>query len=166
MEGPLSISVPGLVYGWQLAYEKYCSLSLESIFEPAIDQAENGFPITELLANEILGNEYLRKVNTSKAVFTLDDLPLKTGNVLLQKNLAKTFIRLSRKGLLDFYNGEIGSQIISFIKSNKGCLTEEDFQNHTSIIQPPIRTRYKDFEIYEAPPNSSGHVLLLSLIHI
>lgn len=163
MEGPLSISVPGLVYGWQLAYEKYCSLSLESIFEPAIDQAENGFPITELLANEILGNEYLRKVNTSKAVFTLDDLPLKTGNVLLQKNLAKTFIRLSRKGLLDFYNGEIGSQIISFIKSNKGCLTEEDFQNHTSIIQPPIRTRYKDFEVYEAPPNSSGHVLLQEL---
>ena len=163
MTGILSVSVPALVDGWISAHEKYGSLSLSEVFAPAIDLALNGFPTSYVLAKAIAADPLICEFPTSRAVFSLDGRPLQPGEILYQKDLGRTFQRIVDGGADAFYRGEIARALVRFSEEQEGLLTEADFAQCRSRWEEPICTDYRGYTVYEAPPNSSGHVLLQEL---
>ena len=163
MKGILSMSVPGLLRGWVEAHRRYGALTLAQVLEPAIDLADNGFPVTHTLAASIAADTLLCEFPTSRAVFTRDGRPLAPGQVLYQRDLARTFQRIAAEGDAVFYEGEIARAIVRFSEEQGGLLTLQDLANCRARWQDPIATTYRGYTVYEAPPNSSGHVLLQEL---
>ena len=162
-KGILSVSVPGLVHSWLDAHDKYGLLPLEEVLSPAINLAENGFPVTHYLSRAISSDTLLCEFPTSKAIFTKNDKPLKPGEILFQRDLAKTLTMIAEGGREAFYQGPIARSLVEFSNHLGGLLTDNDFRDCSARWQQPISTKYKGFDIYEAPPNSSGHLLLQEL---
>ena len=163
LNGILSVSVPGLVDAWLATHEKYGTLSLAEIFAPAIDLAENGFPVSHVVARSIATNSLLCQFPTSRAVFTRDGVPLAPGQMLYQRDLARTFQAIVDGGRDAFYQGEIAEALVKFSQDQGGLLSLKDLADCRSRWQEPISTDYRGHTVYEAPPNSSGHVLLQEL---
>ena len=161
--GILSVSVPGLVDSWLAAHQRYGSLSLSQVFAPAIDLADNGLPVSHVLSRAIAGNRLLCEFPTSRAVFTRDGVPLQPGQAMYQKDLARTFRAIVDGGRDAFYEGEIAKAIVEFSEKQDGLLSLKDFADCRSRWQEPISTTYRGHTVYEAPPNSSGHILLQEL---
>ena len=166
MKGVLSASTPGLLDSWLTAHEKYGSLSLSQALAPAIDLAENGFPISHILAQAIAAEPSPGQFPTSRAIFTRDGRPLQPGQTLYQKDLARTFQAIVSGGRDVLYGGDLGQALVKFIQDQGGLMTLQDLADCRAQWQEPIHTGYRGYTVYEAPPNSSGHVLLqeLSLI--
>jgi gamma-glutamyltranspeptidase/glutathione hydrolase len=162
-KGVLSMSVPGLVNSWIDVHEKYGTLSLYEIFESAIDLAENGFPVTYYLSNTIASDNLLCEFPSSAAIFTNNGSPLKPGQIIYQKDLANTLRLIATEGRDIFYQGDIAKAVVDFVQDQGGLLSMKDMKDCSSRWQEPISTTYRGHTIYEAPPNSSGHVLLQEL---
>ena len=164
MKGILSVSVPGIVDGWLMAQARYGALTLEQVFEPAISLCENGFPISYKFAASLRG-EHGRFASDAytKAIFTDNGKPYAAGSILYQKDLAQTFRKIAAEGRETFYEGEIAKAIAAFSKAYGGLLTEADLADCHARWVEPIHTNYRGYEVYEMPPNSSGHVLLQEL---
>ena len=163
MKGVLSASTPGLLDAWLTVHEKYGSLSLSQALAPAIDLAENGFPVSHVLAQAIAAEPMLGRLPASRAIFTLDGRPLQAGQVLYQKDLARTFQAIVAGGRDVFYGGDVGRALVQFIQDQGGLMTLQDLADCRAQWQEPIHTGYRGYTVYEAPPNSSGHVLLQEL---
>ena len=163
MKGILSVSVPALVDGWLSAHERYGRLSLAEVFAPAMDLATNGFPTSHVLAKAIAADPLICEFPTSKAVFGHDGRPLQPGEILYQRDLGRTFQDIVDGGKNAFYRGKIAHSLVRFSQEQGGLLTEADFAQCRSRWEAPICTSYRGYTVYEAPPNSSGHVLLQEL---
>ena len=163
MKGILSVSVPGLLDSWLCSHAKHGSLSLAEVMAPAIDLAANGFPTSHVLSQAIAADPLLCSFPTSSAVFTKDGRPLKPGEILRQQDLARTFQAIVNGGRDAFYQGEIARAIVKFSEEQGGLLTMKDFADSHCRWQQPISTTYHGYTVYEAPPNSSGHILLQEL---
>jgi gamma-glutamyltranspeptidase/glutathione hydrolase len=163
MKGILSVSVPALVDGWLSAHEKYGRLSLAEVFAPAMDLATHGFPTSHVLAKAIAADPLICEFPTSKAVFSHDGRPLQPGEILYQRDLGRTFQDIVDGGKNAFYRGKIARSLVRFSQAEGGLLTEADFAQCRSRWEEPICTSYRGTTVYEAQPNSSGHVLLQEL---
>ena len=163
LKGILSTSVPALLRSWTEAHEKYGRLSLSEVFEPAIELADEGFPVSHTVADAIAADELLCEFPTSAAIFTRDGRPLRAGEILYQKDLAQTFREIADEGADVFYEGEIAQAIVRFSESQGGLLTMKDLADFRARWQDSIFTDYHGYTVHEAPPNSSGHILLQEL---
>ena len=163
MKGILSVSIPGLLDGWLAAHGRYGRLKWSEVLEPAIDLAGSGFPVSYTLAQAITTDSLLQSFPTSRAVFTRDGLPLAAGEILHQRDLAHTLQKIAAEGSDDFYGGETGRAIVEFAQEHGGLLSLKDLADYRSRWQEPISTSYRGHTVCEAPPNSSGHVLLQEL---
>ena len=163
-KGIASVSVPGLVDGWCLAHERYGALSLAEALEPASDLAEAGFPISHNLARTIRDEaSSLTSIPITQDVYAPGGRLLQGGERLVQKALAGTFRLIGREGRDVFYRGEIGHKLVRFSEQCGGLLSAEDLADYHARWEDPIHTSYRGYRVYEAPPNSSGHVLLQEL---
>ena len=164
MKGMRSVSVPGLVDGWLLAHERYGALPLEDVFQPAIALCEDGFPVSYLLADGMRAeNERFAAEPYTRAVFTNDGEPIPAGALLRNRNLGATLRKIAQDGREAFYEGKIAAAITEFSRARDGLLTAEDLANYHAHWAEPIHVNYRGYEVYEMPPNSSGHILLQEL---
>ena len=164
MKGMRSVSVPGLVDGWLLAHERYGELKLEDVFAPAISLCEDGFPVSHRLAGGLRGaNAAFAAEPDARAVFTNDGNPIPAGELLANPNLGTTLRKIAKDGRAVFYEGEIAKTIDEFSRAYNGLLTAEDLANYHAHWADPIHVSYRGYEVYEMPPNSSGHILLQEL---
>ncbi len=165
MKGILSVSVPGLLNAWLDTHEAYGALPLGEVLAPAISLAEDGFPVTHYLSGAIASDSLLREFPTSRAIFTRSDSgeALRPGDILRQSDLALTLSTIAQQGRDVFYRGSIGEAIVRFSEDQDGLLTMADLNDCSARWQEPITTDYGDYAVYEAPPNSSGHILLQEL---
>ncbi len=163
MKGILSVSVPSLLKGWTEVHARYGTLSLSEVMQPALDLAANGFPVSHLLAKNIAADPMICEFPTSAAVYARAGRPIRAGEILYQENLAKTYEKILREGDGVFYEGEVGYAIVKFFEEQGGLLSMKDLADHHVRWQEPISTSYRGYRVYEAPPNSSGHVLLQAL---
>ena len=163
MKGAGSVSVPGLLDGWAEAHDFYGDLKWSQVFEPAIDLAENGSPVSHVISRSIAEDELLRTFPTSRAVFAPDGKPPGPGQIVYQRDLARSFKKIAAEGRDTFYRGEIARAIARFSQDNGGALSLKDLESHRARWQDPISTTYRGNTVYEAPPNSSGHILLQEL---
>lgn len=162
--GMLAVSVPGTVDAWALALEKYGTMSLAKVFEPAIHYAEEGFPVTEIIAQEWKENEeLLLKHPDSKKTYLKDGKAPSAGEIFVQKDLAHTLKKIAKHGPEIFYKGEIAEAIVKFSEKNGGLLSLKDFQDHTSTWVEPVKTNYRGFDIYEISANTQGLTPLMML---
>ena len=162
-KGIRSVSVPGLLDGWLEAHHRYGSLPLAQLLEPAIDLAANGFPVTHVLHGVIAGDALLQQFPDSQAVFAPGGVPLPPGQILRQPGLARTFQAIADGGRAAFYEGEIAQALVKFSQEQGGLLSLADFADCRARWQTPIAAAYHGHTVFEAPPNSSGHVLLQEL---
>ena len=164
MKGIRSVSVPGIADGWLIAHERYGALKLEQAFDPAISLCENGFPVSSKLEGGLKGeNPRFAADPYTRAVFTDDGEPIKAGGILYNKNLASTLRKIALEGRGTLYEGEIAKAIVEFSQSRGGLLTEKDLADYHAHWAEPIHINYRGYEVYEMPPNSSGHILLQEL---
>ena len=162
-KGILSVSVPGLVDAWMAAHAKYGTLSRAEVFDAAIDLSENGFPVTHVLSGVIAGDRLLCEFPDSQAVFAPGGAPMRPGQILRQPGLARTFQAIVDGGRDAFYEGETARALVKFSEEQGGILSLKDLADCRSRWEAPISTTYHGHTVYEAPPNSSGHVLLQEL---
>ena len=162
-EGMESVTVPGAFDGWVTLLEKYGTMKLADVLAPAIEYAENGFPVMEKAANDwAYGSARLR----SKAAvenYLIGGRPPSAGEVFTQRNLANTLRTLARGGRDAFYKGEIGRAIADYCKKNDGFITMEDLAGHRSDWVEPISTDYRGYKVCEIPPNGQGITALIAL---
>lgn len=162
-KGARSVSVPGLVSAWLAAHERYGSLKLGQVFQPAIDLATNGWPISHRQAESIANEAMLIEIPSSRAIFGPEGRPLRAGETCFNPDLARTFERIAANGVDEFYRGETAELIAKCSAAYGGYLSADDLAEHRMRWQPAISTTYRGRTVYEAPPNSSGHVLLQEL---
>jgi gamma-glutamyltranspeptidase/glutathione hydrolase len=163
-DGPLSISVPGAVGGAALAVQKYGTKALGDVLGPAIEIAEQGFPITETLARGLSsGQEKLARFPSTTRIWFKGGKPLEMGDVVVNKDLARTLRAIASQGADAFYRGELAKNTAAFLKANGGIITEEDLASYQPFEAAPVRTSYHGVDVYECPPNSQGFVMLEAL---
>ena len=162
--GPLTVSVPGAVDGWYELHERYGRLPMSELLQPSIDYAEQGFPVTEFIADLWQENIESRKDFPGvKEVFMLGGDAPKTGDVFKNPNLANTYRMIAEGGRDVFYKGEIAKKIDSYMAEQGGFLTYADMAAHTSEWVEPVAANYRGYDVYELPPNGQGIVALQML---
>src|SRR5690606_33299124 len=152
--------------GLEEALNKWGTLSMEELIEPAIQLARDGFPIDSVLGNAIEENKAMLSKTAARDVFIPNGQPLREGELLIQKDLAKTFELIKTEGTDAFYNGEIGEAIANVVQQYGGSMTTEDLSSYAVTIDKPIWGDYKDYQIASMPPPSSGGVFLLQMLGI
>jgi len=163
-EGPLSISVPGAVGGAAMAVQKYGTRPLADVLAPAIEMAEQGFPITESLARGLAGSrKKLEKYPSTTKIWFRNGKPLEMGDILVNKDLARTLRAVAAKGADPFYRGDVAKNTAAFLKANGGIITEADLAAYQPYEDTPVHVNYRGTEVYECPPNSQGFVMLEAL---
>ncbi len=155
--GPLPVSVPGCVDGWFELNERFGSMKISSILKPAIEYAENGFPVTELVSYymESASNNFHNYPNFKETYFINGASP-KKGELFKNLDLANTLKIISNEGRKGFYEGEIANIISTFIQEQGGFLSYEDLKNHRSEWVEPVSTNYRGYDVWELPPNGQG----------
>ncbi|MGE0886234.1 MAG: gamma-glutamyltransferase [Blastocatellales bacterium] len=155
-----TVTVPGAVDGWSKLLERYGTMKLSQVLQPAIEYAERGFPVTDVIAAD-WDNALQHKANADfAATFLPNGRALEPGEIFTNKNLANTLKLVAAKGRDVFYTGEIAQKIVKFAQAQGGLHTAEDFASHTSNWLDPISTTYRGYTVYELPPNNQGLAVL------
>ncbi|MGC4191029.1 MAG: gamma-glutamyltransferase [Thermomicrobiales bacterium] len=163
-QGPLSISVPGMVDAYFRLLERFGTMSFAEVAAPAIATARDGFPLLPNGAGYIAQNtELLARDEAAAAIFLPNGRPLQSGERLVQGNLARTMETLATDGRDSFYTGDIAKRITGYLASVGGKLDTDDFADHATDIGSPIATTYRDHTIYQTAIPSQGLILLESL---
>ena len=163
MQGHLAAGTPGSVAGI-LATLKYAKLPLKKLIERAITLAEYGFAVTENQAaslNAIKG--IFLKVNKHKTAFTKEE-PWKSGDLLIQLDLANTLKRIRDNGEKGFYEGETARLIAAEMKSGNGIISEEDLKNYKVKPREIMQFKYNGADVLTMPLPSSGGIILQQLL--
>ena len=155
--GPLPVSVPGCVDGWFEMHKRFGKISMEDILNPAINYAENGFPVTELVSYYMeIANKNFNQYPNFKETYHINGYTPKKGQLFKNKDLGKTLRLIAKKGRKGFYEGPVAKTISDFIIDQGGFLSFEDLKNHSSDWIEPVSTNYRGYDIWELPPNGQG----------
>tara|TARA_Y100001960_G_scaffold30606_1_gene26694 strand:- start:2011 stop:3723 length:1713 start_codon:yes stop_codon:yes gene_type:complete len=168
LESHKSSGVPGTVNGLLKILNDYGSgnLSLQEILAPAIDYAENGFVLNKTTARSF--NYYRDQFNGdegTKRIFVKEQ-EWKQGDIIIQKDLAKTLKRISASGNAGFYDGETANLIVKEMNDNGGLISKQDLLDYDSAYREPVIGTYKDYKIISMGPPSSGGVLIVQMLNM
>ena len=155
--GPLPISVPGCVDGWFEMHDKFGEITIQEVLDPAIKYAEDGFPVTELVAYYMeVADKNFNKYPNFKETYYINESTPKKGEIFKNPDLANTFKLIAKKGRKGFYEGKVAQTISEFVIEQGGFLSYEDLENHSSEWIEPVSTNYRGYDIWELPPNGQG----------
>ena len=180
-DAPLSFTLPGTIDAWAIAVEHYGRLSLAEVLQPAIDYAENGFPMYRYMSLLLKSPEITRQFEffpQGAAYFRPHGRAPEPGERFIQKDLAdvlKTMARAEeqargngrsaglRAGRDAFYTGDIARKIVNFSDQVGGLLTLEDFAHYHSRLEAPVKTTYRGIDVYGHRTWSQSATLLQAL---
>lgn len=164
VQSGLSVGVPGTLKGLEDSLEKWGTKSLTELLQPSIQMADEGVPVNWVLANAIKNNQTKLSKSVAKDVFYPNGEALEEGDLLVQKDLAKTFKLIAEQGTDVFYKGEIGQAIADTVQDYNGSMTIEDLNNYEAKELAPVWGTYKGHDIATMPPPSSGGLTMLQLL--
>ena len=166
--------VPGNLGGYLSILDKLGTMSIAEVFAPAIEYAERGYPIDQMLAGSIdRGKNNLAKYPTTAKIFLPNGQPLKAGELLKNPDYAATLRKLvdaekqalvkkatrsqAIKAAFDrFYKGDIAQEFERFFKANAGVLTAADLAAYEPQWTEPLRTTYRGYDVFSNPSTSRG----------
>lgn len=162
-----SVGVPGTVAGMEYALKKWGTMPLSKVIAPAIKLADQGFIISDMLGDTLQSEkENLGKWESTKAIFFKNGEPLKSGDLLVQKDLANSLRQIAQGGSKTFYQGIIGQKIANEMSSHGGMLTLDDLKNYKVIERKPIEGEYRGYKVVTMPPPSSGGIHLVQILNM
>ncbi|HXG20870.1 MAG TPA: gamma-glutamyltransferase [Methylomirabilota bacterium] len=165
--GPLAVAVPGLVAGLVEVQKEYGTMPLKEVMAPAIRLAEDGFPIYPQLAGAIgYRAKLLGDAPATRAIYFRDDRPLREGELLVQKDLARTLREIAEHGTDAFYKGRVAKAIVQEMKERGGLITQEDLDNYRVMYRTPVVSTFHGAHIHAMPPPSSGGVLIAEMLNM
>ena len=177
-DGLLSGGLPGVMDAWYVLLDRWGTMSFEQVLQPAIDLAENGFPLGESSAQDIASTKKIRKYPTTLKVYLPNGKPPKPGDVFRNPDLARTLQRLveaeqanKAKGRHEalraardrFYKGDIARELASFSEENGGLFRYDDFAEYAAEVESPVSIDYRGYRIYKNPSASQGPTELIAL---
>ncbi len=155
--GVNSITVPGAVDGWQKLAEKFGRKKLAEDLAAAIRTAQDGHPVTEMVAAYWAAEvDKLRGDEAATATYLISDRAPKTGEIFRNPDLAGSLKQIAEHGRDAFYKGEIAGKILESMKRHGGTMGAQDLAEYSSEWVEPISTTYRDWTVYELPPNGQG----------
>jgi gamma-glutamyltranspeptidase/glutathione hydrolase len=164
--GPLSWSVPGCVDGWEELRKRFGSRSLAQLLEPSIRYAEEGFPVSPVIAGYWqAGAARLRRQTEAANTYLIDGRAPRAGEVFKNPHLARSYRLLAEKGREAFYKGDIARAMVAFSDKNGGLFSLKDFADHTSTWVEPVSTSYRGYQVWEIPPPCQG-IAVLEMLNI
>src|SRR5713101_4963601 len=160
-QGVNAITVPGAVDGWQKLADKFGRKKLAEDLAAAIRTAQDGFPVPEWTAGYwAAGVDYLRRDEAAAQTYLPGDRAPRVGEVFRNPDLAWSLQQIAQHGRDAFYKGEIGAKILESMKHHGGPMNGEDLAEYSSEFVEPISTTYRDWTVYELPPNVQGMAAL------
>ncbi|HOJ18886.1 MAG TPA: gamma-glutamyltransferase [Ignavibacteriaceae bacterium] len=166
-EGVTSSGVPGSVAGLIYALEKYGTMKLSEVIQPAINLATDGFSLSNSDARIINSNfKNWQKYESSGKIFLNNGEKYQEGEIFKQKDLGKTLGLIKKFGKDGFYKGETAKLIVEQMTKDGGYMTLEDLENYKVIEREPLRGTYRGYEIVSMPPSSSGGTALIQMLNI
>jgi gamma-glutamyltranspeptidase/glutathione hydrolase len=169
LTSPLASGTPGTVAGFSLALEKYGTMPLAKVIQPAYKLARDGYIVNEALADDLkqYGSEVLPGHENSKAIFwKKNGNLLQKGDRLVQANLAKSLELIAENGPDAFYKGPIADQIANEMANSGGLISKADLANYKAVERKPISGEYRGYEVYSMPPPSSGGIHIVQILNI
>lgn len=161
-----SVTVPGAVDGWDKLLNRFGRFKFPKVLAPAIRCAEEGFPVTELVAAYWADNESkLRADPNARATFLPNGSAPRVGDVFRNPDLAWSYRQISRQGRKAFYEGAIARRLIASSKRLGGAMTPADLEEFTAEWVEPISTAYRGWTVYEIPPSGQG-IAALSMLNL
>jgi gamma-glutamyltranspeptidase/glutathione hydrolase len=159
-----NITVPGACAGWCDLIARHGTLPLRDIFAPAIELAEQGFPVAPITAHFWQrGAERQLKFALNGRALTIDGCAPRAGEIFRNPGLAKTLRTIAEGGKDAYYRGDIARAIADAAQKSGGTMTTDDLAAHTSTWDEPISTTYRGVRVWECPPNGQGLAALLAL---
>lgn len=159
-----SVTVPGALAGWQVLHERFGSLPLADLLQPAIEIAERGYALPPIVAHKWAAatSELASQPGFAQAFMPNGKAPA-CGEMFYFPQAAKTFKRLAQVGLRDFYEGEIAKAICAFAKEHSAAMTASDLLNYKPDWVGTISTRVQGYDVHEIPPNGQGIGALIAM---
>jgi gamma-glutamyltranspeptidase/glutathione hydrolase len=150
-------TVPGAVDGWQKLLDRFGKKKINEVLAPAIQVADNGFPMTEWIALHFAKNvDLLRNNEAAAKTFLISDRPPRMGEVFRNPDLAWSLRQIAQGGRDAFYRGEITKRLLALSAQHGGTFTSKDYSDYSSEWVDPISTTYRGWTVYELPPNVQG----------
>lgn len=166
--GYLAAGVPGTVKGMSAMLDKYGTMKLGDLIAPSVKLAEEGFTLTDRQEETMADarENFLKFKSSTKYFLKSDKSTYKSGEKLVQKDLAKTLKLIQKDGPSAFYEGKIADLIEADMKKNGGIITKEDLKNYDVIWQEPIKGTYRGYDILSMPPVSSGGAHIIQILNV
>ena len=162
----LSVSVPGAVHGWTTLHDRFGKLPFPELLAPAVHYAESGFPVSPIIAVQWQGAA-AEIPNTLPGVFhsvyTPGGQAPSTGEIFINRDLARSYRLVADAGNKAFYQGELAERIVDFMKNNDGYIDHVDLQAHRSDWITPVAVKYRGYDVFELPPSGQGIAALQML---
>ena len=156
-----SVTVPGAVAGWNALHERFGRLAWKDLFQSAIFYAEDGYPVPEIIASYWDDSaEWIAKDPEGRRVYLPNGKPPAVGQVFQNHDLAKALQLVAQDGAATFYKGEIARAILSTSQSLGGTMAADDLAEFSPEWVEPISTTYRNWTVYELPPNGQGMAAL------
>ena len=177
-DGLLSGGLPCVVDAWYTLLDRWGTMTFAQVLQPAIDLAENGFPLSELGASYIAGSKKILKYPTTVKIYLPNGHPPQAGEILKNPDLARTLKKLveaekanqskgrhqALKAARDrFYKGDIARDLAAFSEANGGLFRYEDFAEYTAEVETPVSINYRGYQIYKNPSATQGPTELIAL---
>ncbi|QDI92192.1 gamma-glutamyltransferase [Salicibibacter halophilus] len=159
-----SVGVPGTLDGLMQAHEEWGTADFDSLLDPGIELAADGFDIDSQLAGAIESNQDKLSESAAEDVFLPEGEPLQEGDHLVQEDLADTMEMIQSEGMDVFYNGEVGQAIADTVQDFGGSMTLDDLGNYSAEMDEPVWGSYQGYDIASMPPPSSGGLTLLQML--
>ena len=163
-----SAGVPGTVMGFLDALETYGTMTRRQVIGPAIRLAEQGSPISYSQSASFIENKTGLFVDPStiEYFFKADQTAYRPGEILVQKDLAKTLRRIVKDGRDGFYKGKTADLIVAEMEAGGGLITHQDLENYHSVTREAVTGNFRGYEIASMPPPSSGGVHIIQMLNI
>ena len=165
--GMLTVSVPGTVDAWFSLHQRFGKLPMSRLLAPAIQYAEQGFPVTDCIAcswQESL-TALIDEPGAFRSTYTINGRAPRKGEIFRNPDLARTYRILAEQGRDAFYRGELAAAIDGFMRQNGGWLSLGDLSGHASEWVSPISSSYRGYEVCQLPPNTQG-VTVLQILNV
>ena len=166
--GALASGIPGSVQAFYEIQKKAGKLNFSDVLLPAAAIAEKGFNMDKTMAMRLNRvSDRMQQFPASAAIYLdKNKMPLKEGDLLVQKDLAKSYRALAKHGPKWFYRGDFAEATAKWMKENGGIITQKDFANYRTIYREPVKSEYKGHTIYGFPPPSSGGAHVAQVLNI
>jgi gamma-glutamyltranspeptidase/glutathione hydrolase len=165
--GHLASGVPGNLKGWDEAHQLHGRLSWETVVEPAIRYASNGFVCSDYLSR--LATEHgadIALYPETAAIFQPDGIPVRAGDLIRQPALAESLRTIAQQRSAALYGGSLGQMVVDDMAANGGIISMDDLRSYRTVRNAPVTGTYRGHEVSGPPPGNSGITLIIEMLNI